>query len=109
MKENYPVELIIYGCLELMLMKYCPLKQCLNYCSNCKTSTDKFYLENNDKERYPIIRNNCITHIMHSKNINKLDNISTYINLGIKHYRIELFDETSNEVSKIINEIKSKI
>lgn len=109
MKENYPVELIIYGCLELMLMKYCPLKQCLNYCSNCKTSTDKFYLENNEKERYPIIRKNCITHIMHSKNINKLDNISTYINIGIKHYRIELFDETSNEVSRIINEIKSQI
>ena len=109
MKENYPVELIIYGCLELMLMKYCPLKQCLNYCSNCKTSTDKFFLENNEKERYPIIRNNCITHIMHSKNINKIDNINTYINIGIKHYRIELFDETSNEVSRIIKELKSQI
>lgn len=109
MKENYPVELIIYGRLELMLMKYCPLKQCLNYCSNCKTSTDKFYLENNNKERYPIIRNNCITHIMHSKNINKIDNINTYIKMGIKHYRIELYEETSNEVSRIIKEIKSKI
>ena len=64
MKENYPVELIIYGRLELMLMKYCPLKQCLNYCSNCKTSTDKFYLENNEKERYPIIRILCWRYFM---------------------------------------------
>ena len=28
-------EVIIYGRVELMVMKYCPLKKCLNYCNNC--------------------------------------------------------------------------
>lgn len=103
MKSNYNVELIIYGRLELMLMKYCPLKECLNYCKKCKNSTDKFYLENNEKEKYPIIRNNCITHIMHSKNINKIEDIKEYYDLGINNFRIELFDEDYNETNKIIN------
>lgn len=106
MKENYNVELIIYGRLELMLMKYCPLKQCLNYCSNCKNSKDLFYLENTEKERFPIIRNNCITRIMHSKNINYIDNINNYIDMSITNYRLELLDETYQELEKIIKEIK---
>lgn len=107
MKKNYNnVELIIYGRLELMLMKYCPLKQILNYCSKCKTSNDKFYLENNLKEKYPIIRNNCITHIMHSKNINKISSLKNYIDMGINNYRLELFEENYEETETLIREIK---
>lgn len=109
MNNNYNVELIVYGRLELMLMKYCPLKQCLNYCEHCKKNNDLFYLENDNKERFPILRNNCITHIMHSKNINKIDNINDYLNMNINNFRLELFDEGYNEVNKLINEIKSKI
>ena len=32
-----------------------------------------------------------------------------YLNMNIKNYRLELFDEGYNEVNKLINEIKSKI
>ena len=106
MHKNYNVELIIYGRLELMLMKYCPLKKCLNYCKECKNSKDKFFLENKDNERFPIIRNNCITHIMHSKNIDNIKEINKYIEMGITNYRIELFDEDYDEVSKLIEKIK---
>ena len=109
MKKDYNVELIIYGRLELMLMKYCPLKHCLNYCSNCKNNKDLFYLENAQSERFPIIRNNCITRIMHSKNINYIDNINNYIDMNITNYRLELFDETYKEIDNIIKELTSKI
>ena len=109
MNDNYNVELIIYGRLELMLMKYCPLKQCLNYCEHCKNSKDLFYLENDNKEKFPIIHNNCITHIMHSKNINKIDNINNYLNMGINNYRLELFDESYNEVDELIKEVKNRL
>jgi len=109
MKNKYNVELIIYGRLELMLMKYCPLKECLDYCKYCKNSVDKFYLENSDKERYPIVRKNCVTHIMHCKNIDKTSSIKDYINIGIKNYRIELFEETIEEVEEIIEKIKANV
>jgi putative protease len=107
MQDNYNVELIIYGRLELMIMKYCPLKKCLNYCRKCKNSKDKFYLEANNKERYPIIHENCLTHIMASKNINKINMLTEYQKLGIKHYRIELFDEDYEEAKKIIQRLKN--
>ena len=109
MKKQYNTELIIYGRLELMLMKYCPLKKCLNHCHNCKTSQDKFYLENKLGARFPIIHNNCITHIMHSTNINKIKDINKYIDMGITNYRLELFDENYEEVKELINEIKMKL
>ena len=109
MNEYYNVELIIYGTPELMLMKYCPLKKCLNHCKNCKISQDKFYLENIDKERFPIIHNNCITHIMHSKPINNIFNINKYCDMGIYSYRLELLDETKVELTNLIKEVKRLI
>ncbi len=109
MKTNYPIELVIYGRLELMVMKYCPLKKCLNYCKNCKGSQDKFYLEDKEKNRYPMLRENCITHILHKNITNKIFNISNYISYGIKNFRIELFDEDYNEVENLIRKIREEI
>ena len=106
MKNNYNVELIIYGRLELMVMKYCPLKKCLNYCKDCKKSNDIFYLEDRFNNKYPLIHNNCITSIMHYKNIDKLDELSEYKNMGISNFRIELFNENYKETEKCIKDIK---
>ena len=96
-------ELIIYGRLELMVMKYCPLKKCLNYCNSCKNSNDKFYLEDKYGNKCPMIRSNCITHIMHHSIIDKLDSINTYKDMGIKNYRLELFDEDRYQVQELID------
>ena len=106
MKNNYNVELIIYGRLELMVMKYCPLKKCLNYCKDCKKSNDIFYLEDRFNNKYPLIHNNCITSIMHYKNIDKSDELSEYKNMGISNFRIELFNENYKETEKCIKDIK---
>ena len=96
-------ELIIYGRLELMVMKYCPLKKCLEFCNNCKSSNDKFYLEDKFNNRYPLTRNNCLTHIMHHNIMDKLDNINTYKDMGIKNYRLELFDEDKYQLQELID------
>lgn len=103
---NYPVELIVYGRLELMVMKYCPLKKCLNYCNQCKNSQDKFYLEDKFSNLYPITRKNCHTTIMHHQVVDKLDNINNYQELGIHHYRLELFDENITQVKYLISRFK---
>ena len=98
------VELIIYGRIELMLTKSCPISEVLN---NCPCSTDdKYYIEDINKNRYPVIHNNCLTHIMHYKNINYLDKLSYYKNIGIRSFRLELFDENYDETNKLIEKIK---
>lgn len=104
LKYTNQVELIIYGRLELMVMKYCPLKKCLNYCKNCKNNQDKFYLEDKFNHNYPIINNQCLTHIMHYQVENKLDKLSTYQDMGISYYRLELFNEDKYEVEYLINQ-----
>lgn len=96
------VEIIIYGTIENMLTKSCPIKE-LNICP-CKEE-DIYYLEDINKNRYRVLHNNCLTHIMHHKKINYLDNINYYKNLGIRSYRLELLDETYNEVVELINKI----
>lgn len=100
------IELIIYGRLELMVMKYCPLKECLNYCSRCNNSSDKFSLEDRDGNRYPIIHDKCVTHIMYYKNIDYISDIDEYKKMGVNNYRIELFDEDYKMVEKCIQKIK---
>ena len=97
------VEIIIYGTIENMLTKSCPIKE-LQMCP-CKKE-DIYFLEDINKNRYRILHNNCLTHIMHYKKINHLDNIDYYKNIGIRSFRLELLDETYDEVIKLINEIK---
>ena len=104
LKYTNQVELIVYGRLELMVMKYCPLKKCLNYCKNCKNNQDKFYLEDKFNHNYPIINNQCLTHIMHYQVENKLDKLSTYQDMGISYYRLELFNEDKYELEYLINQ-----
>ena len=97
------VELIIYGTIENMITKSCPIKE-LGICP-CKKE-DIYYLEDINKNRYRVFHNNCLTHIMHYKKINYIDNISYYKNLGIRSYRLELLDESYDEVIRLIDEIR---
>ena len=99
------IEVIIYGKMELMIMKYCPLKELLNNCSVCKTNKNKYYLQDRLGYKYKIIHNNCLTHIMHYRNIDYINNVKNYIDIGIKNYRIELLDETQIEIQKLLEKI----
>ena len=97
------VELIVYGSIELMLTKSCPISEVLNKCP-CKEE-DEYYLEDINKNKYRILHNNCLTHIMHHKKINYLDKMSYYKRIGIRSYRLELLDEDYNETINLIKQI----
>ena len=97
------VELIIYGRLELMITKSCPIKE-VELCP-CKEE-DKYYIEDIHNNKYPILHENCLTHIMHHKNINYLDKIEIYKNIGIRSYRLELFDEDYESTINLIDKLK---
>lgn len=109
-------EVIVYGRLELMLMKYCPLKYLVNkdkVCHVC-TSGKKYYLvSENDgvKKKYPIVTDvvNHTTHILSHEVTNKLERISYYKSIGINNYRIELFDETLEEIDELLNKVQEEL
>jgi putative protease len=105
------LELIIYGRIELMIMKYCPLNMLVNKgekpCSICHNH--QYALKNKDNYSYPIITNNCLTYIMHHKNIDLMDNLKDYQRIGISNYRLELFDENYEQTINLIERLKKEV
>ena len=97
------VELIIYGTLEDMVTKSCPIKE-LNSCPCHKE--DIYYLEDINKNKYRILHNNCLTHIMHCKKINYLDKLDYYKSIKVRSFRLELLDENYQEVINLIDKIR---
>lgn len=114
-KEKYKtipnVEELIYGYPELMIMKYCPLNSLLKKdnapCSICKNKN--FYLKDRNNEKYKIYNVNCLNYIMGYKPINNIDKIIEYQKMGINNFRIDLLDETKEEVLAIFSKISQNI
>ncbi len=109
--KYYNAEIIIYGRIELMIMKYCPLKRLINKDKVCKVCKNNniYYLKDSKNKLYPIINDKETTHIMHYKNINLVNDINNYLNVGIRNFRIELFNENEQETEQIIDLVQSKL
>lgn len=110
--SNVDIEMIVYGRLELMITKYCPLNMILNKdnkkCNLCLMK-DKYYLKDDQNRMYPLLHSKHLTHIMHYKNIDLINNINNYIDKGINCFRLELFDEDSEDITRIINKLRSSL
>lgn len=97
------IEIIVYGKPELMITKSCPIKEA-NICP-C-TKEDNYFLEDIHNNKYQILHDNCLTHIMHYKNLDYLDKMLYYKELGIRSFRLELLDEDYNTTIKLINKVR---
>lgn len=104
------MELIIYGTYELMITKYCILNLLVNKDSICHVCSNKksYYLVDRNNSRYRIISevNNHLTHIMNSTKCDKIDNIPYYKDLGINNFRLELMDESIEELTVLLNRLR---
>ena len=85
------IEVLIYGRRELMIMKH-----------NLKNG----YLEDKFKNRYPIITENNLTHILEKSPLDNIEKIKEYQEIGIENYRIELWNESPKEIEKIFQKLK---
>ena len=87
------LEMIIYGRAELMIMKS------KLYDGNC-------YIENHFHHQFPVIIEDNLSHVMHHEVINYIQDIKEYQKVGICNFRVELFDETREDVRKILDSFK---
>ena len=108
---NSNLEVIIYAKLEAMIMKYCPLKKLVNKDTVCHVCSNKktYYLKDRNNSLYRLINDNTnhLTHIFYHKNYNLDSDITKLIDIGIKNYRIDFFDENRQVTKNIIRKYKS--
>jgi len=98
------LEIIIYGRVELMIMNHCLLNMLVHKektkCNACK---ENYYLIDRNQEKYPILVNSRITHLMSSKkDWFTISELKTLVTSGIDYMRIEFFEETEEEVTNIL-------
>lgn len=100
-KEHIPLELIVYGNTPIMKMNYCVLgisNKCYPQCMmRCKTN-NKYYLIDRLGFKFRILPDNVqtVTTIFNSK----ITSI-THIDTGINSVRVDLLDETIDEINNI--------
>lgn len=107
-KYKHPanVEVVVYGKPELMISEYCLLNTLMNKetpCKFCKNNRNIYEIEDRVGEKYRVLNENCLTYILHYKNIDMLNNIEYLKELGVTNFRIDLLDETEEEIDKILS------
>ncbi len=95
--SNIEIEVIGYGTLEYMIMKYNLLKD--------KDLKNKYELEDQNKRKFRIIRDKY-THLMGDKKIDLRARVKELEAMGVNVFRLELLDETKEELETIIRELK---
>lgn len=94
------LELIVYGSLEYMIMKY-------NFIENMRLdSKAKYYLEDKAKRKFQIFRDDY-THLLSDKKIDLIDGIKFLRNSHVNTFRLELWDETRTSIEKLISKIRN--
>lgn len=106
--SNY-IELYVYGRVELMVSKYCPLNMIINNddrkCDICMNNK-KYYLVDQENNKYPILSEKHLTHIIHYKELDLLENISKYKDYGYNNFRMDLYEETEQEIKNLLSVIR---
>ena len=73
-------------------------------CNLC--DINNYSLKDKDDNVYPIINEKHLTHILDSNPIDLTDDLEDYMNYGIRNYRLELFDESEEEIKNLISVIR---
>ena len=106
-----PIEKIIYGRIDLMIMKYCPvsLLGCpkKGHCTRHRSSK-QYYLKDRRGVRYPLLLNGTINELLSSKRDAILD-VPEYLQQGVTSFRLELFDESESELVSILNRVHTAL
>lgn len=101
---NPNLEMLVYGKLNLMTMKYCPLKK-YGECGKCKENN--YYLKD-EFATFPILHEGCITHILNGKNLNLIDELIN-ITPFVKRLRLQFTTEDYEETKNIIKMYQQRI
>lgn len=92
------LEILIYGKIELMKMRY-----------DIYPGTNNITLIDRNNSKYEIKKLNGLNYLMSNKPVDKTSKIDLYKRLGIKNYRIDFYKEEKTECENILSKIYTKI
>lgn len=107
LKSILPAELIVYGNTPLMNMNYCPLgktNKCYPTCSSKCNLNNSYYLKDRLNMKFRILFDNIqtVSTIYNCKTTSISPNDFTNVNC----YRIDILDESIDEINNIVNTVK---
>ena len=96
--ESHPVEVIIYGKIVNMFLKSHPL-----------IKDNNFKLINSNHKFDSRVDSNEHVSIFNYEPINLIDKVDEYQKLGIKYFRLDFLDESSEDIKNILDKLKKQI
>ncbi|MEG1495118.1 MAG: DUF3656 domain-containing protein [Bacilli bacterium] len=107
--EDLGSEVIIYGTVELMIMKHCPISMLKETNTSCRLCKDNktYTLKDRNNTEYLILRDCPNIHIFNSKQLDLRESIDSLKNIGINTFRIEVLNESKEEVAELIKSCQS--
>ena len=99
-----PLAQIVYGRMNLMTTKYCPLKR-YGECGKCRENS---YSLKDEFGEFIIYNDNCINHIINKKPLNLIDDLDE-IKKYVSTLRLDFTVESKEETKNIIEAFKKKI
>lgn len=97
-KNNYPLEVLVYGHIELAKLKLNPLKE-----------EEGDYLIDRNKSKYFIKRMDDLNYILSPTPVDRIDEISSLLKLGINKIRIDFTTENGAVVKHILDEVLKRL
>lgn len=109
--HNTPnLELIVYGKVDAMISKYCPITKSEGiYKRDCNLCLKHNYSLRNGSSKYPMIKDGgCNIRIINNSPIQLKNEIRKYHNIGIRRFRLDFTNESKQETINIIKKYQSE-
>ena len=106
--KNIPgLELVVYGAVDLMVSKYCPIAKTFKTKQNCHLcEMNQYYLKDRMGLKFPLINDgNCNIRILNQKPLNLIEYAKELFEKGIS-IRLNFTTENEEEVENLINAFK---
>ncbi|WP_040211965.1 U32 family peptidase [Clostridium polynesiense] len=113
-KSSIPLQALIYGKIEMMVMEYCPIGSVMGNKStdrNCGRECEKgnYVLKDRLNKEFPVYTDLfCRSILLNTIPLNLIDRQKELKEIGIKSFRVDFTDENYEETYKILEMLKEK-
>ncbi len=105
--DTNQLEVIVYGRVEAMIMKYHPISYLGITPIKQSPNAKKYYLVDRNHEKYPLIEEENCTHLFYYKPIER--SIENLYERKIRNFRLEFFDESATLTRNIIKKYQNRL